>query len=80
MIKTSKNVIEKVEEPASDPHLAMLIYRSTPIRPGKLSPAERLTQRKCTVLLPIHQYPRANLEKNREAQIAQKQNQTDNYN
>ena len=38
--------MEKAEESGSDPHFAMLIYRSTPIRPGQLSPAELLTQRK----------------------------------
>ena len=58
----------------------MLIYRSTPIRPGQLSPAELLTQRKYRALLPIHQYLHPNLEKSREAQIAQKQTQADYYN
>ena len=59
---------------------AMLIYRSTPIRPGQLSPADLLTQRKYRALLPIHQYLHPNLEKSREAQIAQKQTQADYYN
>jgi len=39
MVKTAKNIMEKAEESGSDPHLAMLIYRSTPIRLGQLSPA-----------------------------------------
>ena len=47
-------------------------HRSTPIRPGQLSPAELLTQRKYRALLPIHRYLYPNLEKSREAQIAQK--------
>ena len=72
--------MEKAEESGSDPHLAMLIYRSTPIRPGQLSPAELLTQRKYRALLPIHQYLHPNLERSREAQIAQKQTQADYYN
>ena len=67
MVKTAKNIMEKAEESGSDPHLAMLIYRSTPIRPGQLSPAELLTQRKYRALLPIHQYLHPNLEKSREA-------------
>ena len=29
--------MEKAEELGSDPHLAMLIYRATPVRPGKYS-------------------------------------------
>ena len=80
MVKTAKNIMEKAEESGSDPHLAMLIYRSTPIRPGQLSPAGLLTQRKYRALLPIHQYLHPNLEKSGEAQIAQKQTQTDYYN
>ena len=72
--------MEKAEESGSDPHLAMLIYRSTPIRPGQLSPAELPTQRKYRALLPIHQYLHPNLERSREAQIAQKQTQADYYN
>ena len=72
--------MEKADEAGSDPHLAMLIYRSTPIRPGQLSPGELLTQRKYRALLPIHQYLHPNLEKSREAQIAQKQIQEDYYN
>ena len=80
MVKTTKNIMEKAEESGSDPHLAMLIYRSTPIRPGQLSPAELLTQRKYRALLPIHQYLHPNLEKSREAQIAQKQTQANYYN
>ena len=77
MVKTVKNIMEKS---GSDPHLAMLIYRSTPITPGQLSLAELLTQRKYRALLPIHQYLHPNLEKSREAHIAQKQTQADHYN
>ena len=51
-----------------------------PISPGQLSAAELLTQRKYTALLSIHQYLHPNLEKSREAQIAQKQTQADYYN
>ena len=80
MVKTAKNIMEKAEESGSDPHLAMLIYRSIPVRPGQLSPAELLNQRKYRALLPIHQHLHPNLEKSREAQIAQKQTQADYYN
>ena len=79
MVKTVKNIMEKAEESGSDPHLAMLIYRATPLRPGQLSPGEFLNQRKCRALLPIHQYSHPNLENSREAQIAQKQTQADYY-
>ena len=77
MIKTVKNIMEKAEESGSDPHLVLLIYRATPLRPGQLSPAELLNQRKCRALLPIHQYLHPNLENNRKVQIAKKQTQTD---
>ena len=59
--------------------LAMLIYNATPIRPGQLSPGEMLSQRKYRALLPIHQHLHPNLEISREAQIAQKQDQRDDY-
>ena len=81
MVNTTKNIMEKAEESGSEPHLAMLIYRSTPIRPDQLSPAELLTQRKYRALLLIHQNLHPNLEKSREAQraqVAQKQTQV-NY-
>ena len=57
----------------------MLIYRATPIRPGQLNPGEMLSQQKYRALLPIHQYLHPNLEISREAQIAQKQAQRDDY-
>ena len=54
MVKVVKNIMEKAEESGSDPHLAMLIYRATLIRPSQLSPGELLTHRKYRALLPIH--------------------------
>ena len=57
----------------------MLIYRATPIRPGQLNPGEMLSQQKYRALLPIHQYLHPNLETSREAQIAQKQAERDDY-
>ena len=57
----------------------MLIYRATPIRPGQLNPREMLSQQKYRALLPIDQYLHPNLEISREAQIAQKQAQRDDY-
>ena len=71
--------MEKAEESGSDPHLGMLIYWATPLRPGQLSPAELLNQRKCRALLPIHQYLHPNLENSREVQIAHKWTQADYY-
>ena len=58
----------------------MLMYRSTPIKPGQLSPEELLTQHKYRAILPIHQYLHPNLEKSREVQTAQKQTQANYYN
>ena len=79
MVKVVKGIMEKGEESGSDPHLAMLIYRATPIKPGQLSPGEMLSQRKYRALLPIHQYLHPNLEISRKAQIAQEQAQRDDY-
>lgn len=80
MVKVVKNIMEKAEESDFDPHLAMLIYRATPIRPGQLSPGELLTQGKYRVLRLVHQYLHPSLEISREAQIAQKQAQGEHYN
>ena len=79
MVKVVKGIKEKAEESGSDPHLAMLIYRATPIRAGQLSPGEMLSQRKYRALPPIHQHLHPNLEISREAQISQKQDQRDDY-
>ena len=70
VVETVKSIMEKAEESRSVPHLAMLIYRSTPIRPGQLISAELLTQRKYRALLPIHPNLHPSLEKSREAHIA----------
>ena len=34
MVKLVKSIMERAEESGSDPHLAMLIYRATPVRPS----------------------------------------------
>ena len=75
MVKVVKSIMKKAEDSGSDPHLAMLIYRAIPIRPGQLSPGEMLFQRKHRALFPIYQYLHPNLEISREALIAQKQAQ-----
>ncbi|PFX28561.1 Retrovirus-related Pol polyprotein [Stylophora pistillata] len=79
VVKVVKGIMEKAEELGSDPHLAMLIYRATPVRLGQLSPGEMLSMRKYRALLPTHQWLHPNLETSREAQIAQKQAQRDDY-
>ena len=40
VVRVVKGIMEKAEESSSDPHLAMLIYRATPIRSGQLSSAQ----------------------------------------
>ena len=40
VVRVVKGIMEKAEESGSDPHLAMLIYRATPIRSGQLSSAQ----------------------------------------
>ena len=80
MVKMAKNIMKKAEESGSKPHLAVLIYRSTPIRLGQLRQTALLTHRKYRVLLPIHQHLHPNLEKSRVVQIAQKQTQVVYYN
>ena len=53
MVKIVKQAMSKVEQSGKDPHLVVLAYRVTLRGPGKLSPAEAMTQCKFRALLPI---------------------------
>ncbi|XP_046357686.1 uncharacterized protein K02A2.6-like [Haliotis rufescens] len=48
-VQSCKNILRKAE----DPHLAMLVYRTTPLT-GRLSPSELLMGRKLRTCLPKH--------------------------
>ena len=80
MVKIVKRTISKAEESGIDPHLALLRYRTTPIKPGIPSPAEMMTQRKFKELLPVKQQLLSNLSSAREKMIQHKQFQTELYN
>ena len=51
-LKSRKNTLERCKRSGSDPHVAMLMYRATPIRNGMPSPAELLNQRNLKTTLP----------------------------
>ena len=52
-IQTVKNLFRKAEESQSDPHVAMLNYRATPLSDSDKSPAELLFNRRLRTKLPV---------------------------
>ena len=79
MVKIVKRTISKAEDSGLDPHLALLVYRTTPLKSGLLSPAEMMTQRKFNALLPVKQHLPVQLSVNRDTMIKQKQQQCNLY-
>ena len=53
MVKITKQILERCKQTTSDPHIAMLLYRATPLQSGMASPAELLSQRRYQTTLPI---------------------------
>ena len=53
MVKITKQILERCKQTSSDPHIAMLLYRATPLQSGMASPAELLSQRRYRTTLPI---------------------------
>ena len=52
-VKITKQILERCKQTSSDPHIAMLLYRATPLQSGMASPAELLSQRRYETTLPI---------------------------
>ena len=80
MVKVVKQNMSKAEQSVEGPHLEILAYRVTPRGPGKLSPAEAITQHKFRALLPIKQHLSAQLTISREIMLQQKQQWAEHYN
>eukprot|EP00914_Ancora_sagittata_P006444 GHVO01013020.1.p1 GENE.GHVO01013020.1~~GHVO01013020.1.p1 ORF type:complete len:276 (-),score=20.11 GHVO01013020.1:451-1278(-) len=72
MVKTVKHIMSRAQESGNDISLAMLIYRSTPFKPGIASPAELLNQRKYKDLIPLKQRLSGTQESSRETLLANK--------
>ena len=53
MVKITKQILQRCKQTSSDPHLAMLLYRATPLQSGMASPAELLIQRRYQTTLLI---------------------------
>ena len=53
MVKITKQILQRCKQTSSDPHMAMLLHRSTPLQSGTESPAELLSQRRYQTTLPI---------------------------
>ena len=70
-----KQIMSKIESAGEGTQLAILVYRFTPRGPGKLSPAEVLTQHKFRALLPVKQHLSAQIDEMKDTLIQQKQRQ-----
>ena len=53
MVKVVENLLERCKTSGSDPHIALLMYRATPLKPGVASPAELLSQRRFQTTIPV---------------------------
>jgi hypothetical protein len=72
MVKVTKGLIVRAEAAGTDPHLALMAYRATPIRTGQRSPAELLTGRKLRVLIPVRTHTPVHAQESREEQLRAK--------
>ena len=80
MVKVVKGVMTRARDSNSDVALAMLVYRSTPIKFGVASPAELLNQRNLRDLIPVRSRLGDKQESSREALLMMKQNTVEQYN
>ena len=80
MVKVVKGIMRRAAEDNADPHLGMLIYRTTPLRSGIPSPAEMLTQRKFRALLPTKEQLTHSRSEARQKMLKEKEDQKDFYN
>jgi transposase InsO family protein len=79
MVQVVKKLMTKAIETGEDPHISLLIYRTTPLRPGLASPADLMKDRKWRDLLPVKQVLSANQEKVRESDLRIKEQQVAVY-
>ena len=56
MVKIIKQIMSKTDEAGEDANHVILVYRVTPTGPGKLTPAEAMTQGKLRALLLFKQH------------------------
>ena len=81
MIKIVKQTMKKKTEwSKEEPHHAMLACRITRRGPGKLSPADTMTQHKFRALLLIKQHLSTQLTTRKEITLQQNKQQAKNYN
>ena len=66
MVKITKQILQRCKQTSSDPHMAMLLYRATPLQSGMASPAELLSQRRYQTTLPIKNREPVRIRNHRE--------------
>ena len=79
MVKVVKNLWIKAAECNEDPHLALLYYRATPVKPGLASPAELLMARRIRTLMPVKADLNADQQKARQAALDGKTTQKTHF-
>ena len=78
MVKITKQILERCKQTSSDPHIAMLLYRATPLQSGMASPAELLSQRRYETTLPIKNREPVRSQNHRET-MAKSRDQQEEY-
>ena len=80
MVKITKQILEQCKQSSSDPHIAMLLYRATPLQSGIASPAELLSQRRYQTTLPIKNREPIRSRNHRETMPKSRDNREEYFN
>ncbi len=80
MVKVVKQTLERCKLSGTDPHLALLMYRATPLKSGVASPAELLNQRRYQTILPMKQRLSEQQQSSKFNMEVRKQKMADQYN
>ena len=80
MVKITKQILERCKQTNSDLHIAMLLYRATPLQSGRASPAELLSQRRYQTTLPIKNREPVRSRNHRETMAKSKDKREEYFN
>ena len=79
MVKITKEIMSRTNQGGKDAFLVVLVYRVILRGPGKLSPAEAMTQHKLRDLLLMKQHLSTQLNASKEIMLQQRQRQAEQY-
>ncbi|ELU18586.1 hypothetical protein CAPTEDRAFT_185109 [Capitella teleta] len=80
MVKVVKQTLERCKRIGNDPHIALLMYRATPLKSDMASPAELLNQRKFHTTLPSTNKMSQQQKQARKKMEREKRDITETYN